>query len=121
MNIGASVVIKGNITAAEDLAITGRVEGDIRLDAGELMLAAGSHVVGDIVVPSAVVHGNIQGSLTASERVHVRPGASVSGSVSAPTLIVADGAQMNCRVEMPAIVRPHLAQPAVPPKLPVAV
>ncbi len=120
-NFGASVVIKGNITAAEDLAVAGRVEGDIRLDVGELMLAPGSHVLGDITVPSVVVHGSVQGDLTATERVDVQPDGCVTGSVSARTLIVAEGAQMNCRVEMPAIARPHLVQADAPPKLPVAV
>jgi cytoskeletal protein CcmA (bactofilin family) len=120
-SIGASVVIKGNITAAENLAVAGRVEGDIHLDVGELMLAPGSHVVGDITVPAVIVHGSVQGSVAATERVDVRPGACVVGSVAARTLVVADGAQMNCRVEMPAITRPHLVHADVPVKLPVAV
>jgi cytoskeletal protein CcmA (bactofilin family) len=85
------------------------------------MLAPGSKVVGDVTVPSVVVHGSVQGDLTATERVDVRPDACVIGSVAAGTLIVADGAQMNCRVEMPAIARPHLVQADAPPKLPVAV
>jgi cytoskeletal protein CcmA (bactofilin family) len=121
INIGASVVIKGNITAAEDLAVAGRVEGDIRLDAGALTLAPGSQVVGDIGVASVVVHGSVQGNVAATERVDVRPGACVGGSIAAPTLVVADGARMNCRVEMPSVVRPQLVQADVPPRLPVAV
>lgn len=115
MNIGASVVIKGSITASEDLAIAGRVEGEICLEAGALLLAPGSWVIGDITVPSVVVHGSVDGSMTAMERVDLRPGSSVSGSVSTVKLLVADGAQMNCRVEMPAPARPQLVQPAAAP------
>lgn len=121
MNIGASVVIKGTITAGEDLEVAGRVEGDICLQQGRLLLGPGSQVVGDIVVPSVVVHGNIEGNLTATERVEVRPGASIVGSVAARTLLVTDGAQLNCRVEMPAMARPQPVPVAVPPRLPVAV
>jgi cytoskeletal protein CcmA (bactofilin family) len=121
MNIGASVVIKGNITASEDLTIAGRVEGEICLDAGALLLAPGSWVVGDVTVPSVVVHGSVDGSITATERVDLRPGSSVSGSLSTARLLVADGAQLNCRVDMPKpTARPQLVQPASPP-LPVAV
>ncbi|RPJ74906.1 MAG: polymer-forming cytoskeletal protein [Acidobacteria bacterium] len=122
-SIGASVFIKGNITAAEELAITGRVEGDIRLEAGDLILAQGSQVVGDIAAPSVAVYGNVRGNVTATQRVVVRPGGSVSGSVTTPSLVVEDGAVMNCRVEMPAPARPRLAQAvvSVPPKLSVAV
>jgi len=108
--IGPSVSIKGTITSGEDLAIAGRVEGDVHLDAGELMLAPGSQVVGDLSVPSVVVHGSVQGNVTASVRVDVRPHASVGGAVVTPALLVAEGAQLNCRVEMPATSRRHLAQ-----------
>ena len=121
--IGASVFIKGNITAAEELAITGRVEGDIRLDAGDLILAAGSQVAGDVVAPSVALYGDFRGNLTASQRVVVRPGATISGSITTPSLLVEDGAVMNCRVEMPAGARVRVAQPEVSgaPKLPVGV
>ncbi len=118
-DIGASVVIKGSVTAAENLAVAGRVEGDIRLDAGELMLAPGSQVVGDIAVPSVVVLGSVQGSLTATERVEVRAGANVSGSIAAPRLAVADGSQMNCRVEMPIATRQEPAEPT--PSSPIGI
>jgi cytoskeletal protein CcmA (bactofilin family) len=121
--IGASVFIKGNITAAEELSITGRVEGDIRLDAGDLILAEGCQVAGDVVAPSVALYGNFQGNLTATQRVVVRPGAIVSGSITTPSLLVEDGAVMNCRVEMPAAARAPLAQASVTvsPKLPVGV
>ena len=120
MSIGASVVIKGDITGGEDLVILGRVEGNIRLHAGELLLAPGSHVVGDVAVTALVVHGNVEGNLAATERVDVRPGAIINGSVAAAVLVVADGAQVNGHVEMPALPQPHLVQRG-PLKLAVAV
>jgi cytoskeletal protein CcmA (bactofilin family) len=121
MNIGASVVIKGNITAGEDFSVAGRIEGEIRLHAGTLMLAPGCHVAGDITAPAVVVGGSVDGSLTAAERVEVRPGASVAGSLTTPSLVVADGALMNCRVDMPAAARPRAVSSSPAPKLAVAV
>jgi cytoskeletal protein CcmA (bactofilin family) len=117
--IGPSVVIKGTVTSGEDLTIAGRVEGDVLLDAGELMLAPGSAVVGDLLVPSVIVHGSFRGNVTAHVRIDVRPHASVGGSLAAPALVVAEGAELNCRVEMPAGGRPR--KPAVAPKLPATV
>ncbi len=119
MNIGASVVIKGNITSGEDFSVTGRVEGEICLKAGTLVLEAGSAVVGDVAVPAVVVHGSLDGNLTATERVDVRPGASVIGSITTPLLAVADGATLKCRVEMPA-GRPQAAPSGAAPKSPAA-
>ena len=112
MNIGASIVIKGSITSSEDLVISGRVEGDVRLQTGSLTLAPGSQVIGDITVSSVVVHGSVDGSVTASELIHVRPSASINGSMTAARLIVAEGANLTCLVEMPALARPRLVQPA---------
>ena len=114
MITGASIVIKGDIAAAEDFVVAGRVEGHIRLEAGVLTLAPGSHVVGDVVVPIAVVGGHIEGSLAATELLDVRATAVVEGDLTTPALAVADGAQVTGRIEMPA--RPREA----PLKFPVA-
>jgi cytoskeletal protein CcmA (bactofilin family) len=122
-SIGATVFIKGDITAAEELAITGRVEGNIRLEAGDLVLAAGSQVTGDVAAPTVALYGKLRGNVTATQRVIVRPGATVDGSITTPSLVVEDGAVLTCRVEMPAGARPRLAQAVinVPPKVPIAV
>ncbi len=119
MSIGASIVIKGDITGGEDLVVLGRVEGSIQLRAGALMLAPGSHVVGDVNVPAVVVHGHVEGNLAASDRVEVRASAVINGSVATPALVVDDGAQLTARVEMPARPRPALVESEE--QLPVAV
>ena len=102
MNIGASIIIKGDVVAAEDLAIAGRVEGHIRLEAGVLTLASGSHVIGEVVAPTVMVGGRVEGSLTASDLVDIRATAIVEGDLRAPVLALADGAQVTGHVEMPA-------------------
>lgn len=115
MNTGASIVIKGDIAAAEDFVVAGRVEGHIHLEAGVLTLAPGSHVVGEVVVPTVVVNGHIEGNLAATQLLDVRATAVIQGDLTAPALAVADGAQVTGRVEMPA------RQREVPLKFPVAV
>ncbi len=119
MSIGASIVVKGDITGGEDLVVLGRVEGNILLHAGALTLAPGSHVVGEVSVPAVVVHGHLTGTLAATERIEVRASAIIEGDVAAPALVVDDGAEMTGRVEMPAVTRPRVAESAQP--LPVAV
>jgi len=112
---GASIVVKGQIAASEDFVVTGRVEGDIHLDAGVLTLAHGSHVIGEIAAPAAVVNGEVQGNVTVTERLDVRATAVVRGNLASPALVVADGAQVNGHVEMPVVKR------VAPLKFPVAV
>lgn len=119
--IGPSVVIKGTVTSGEDLTIAGRVEGDVHLEAGELMLAPGSAVVGDLVVPSVVVHGSFQGHVVATVRIEVRPRACVEGSLTTPALAVLEGAELRCRIEMPAVSRVPAPQASVQEKASAAV
>lgn len=115
MGNGASIVVKGQISASEDFIVTGRVEGNIRLDAGVLTLAQGARVVGEIAAPTVVVNGEIQGNVAVTERLDVRATAVILGNLNSPSLALADGAQVTGRVDMPVI------EQAAPLKFPVAV
>jgi len=102
MNNGQSIVIKGDVSGSEDLVIAGRVEGSIRLDGRALTLAPGARVVGTISAASVLVSGTVEGSIEAGERLEVKDTAVVEGDLTTPALVVADGAQLNATVEMPA-------------------
>ena len=101
MNNGQSIVIKGEITGAEDLVIAGRVEGKIKLDGCALTLAPGSHVIGEIAAGTIIVSGTVEGSLVASKRLEAKSTAEIDGEINTPVLLVAEGAQISATVEMP--------------------
>ena len=101
MTNGQTIVIKGEISGAEDLVIAGRVEGKIKLDGCVLTLAPGSQVVGDVTAGTVIVSGQIEGTLVASKRLEARPTAVIEGELSTPVLLVAEGAQIVAQVEMP--------------------
>jgi len=106
---GQSIVIKGEITGNEDLVIAGRVEGSIKLGNRVLTLAAGSQVTGDISAGSVLVSGEVDGIIAASSRLEIRSTAVVAGQLTAPVLVVAEGAQVSAEVEMPAREKRTLA------------
>ena len=97
--VGSSVVIKGELTAHEDVVIAGRVEGVITVTGHRVMVEAGAHVAGDITATGIVVAGTVEGSLIADERITVEKGADLQGDVAAPRIAVADGAVVNGRIE----------------------
>jgi cytoskeletal protein CcmA (bactofilin family) len=101
MTNGQTIVIKGEISGAEDLVIAGRVEGKIKLDGCVLTLAPGSQVVGDVTAGTVIVSGQIEGTLVASKRLEARATAVIEGELSTPVLLVAEGAQIVAQVEMP--------------------
>jgi cytoskeletal protein CcmA (bactofilin family) len=97
--VGSTVVIKGELTAQEDLVIAGRVEGTISVTGHLVVVEAGAQVVGDITSAGVVVSGTVRGSLLAEERINVEAGADLQGDISAPRIAVADGAVVNGRIE----------------------
>ena len=105
--VGSTVVIKGELTAHEDVIIAGRVEGVINVTGHRVVVEAGAHVAGDITATGIVVGGTVEGSLIAEERIQVQAGANLRGEVSAPRVVVADGALVNGRIETVVAAAPQ--------------
>jgi cytoskeletal protein CcmA (bactofilin family) len=101
MPIGETIVIKGTLSAQEDLAILGTVEGSIALEGHTLTLAGPARIRADVAAATVVVSGTVEGDIVASDRVEVRTTGSVEGRVSVPRLAVEDGGRLQGRVEMP--------------------
>jgi cytoskeletal protein CcmA (bactofilin family) len=97
--IGASIVIKGDITAREDLVLSGRIEGSITVDGHSVIVRSGADVVADIQAHAIVVAGQVLGALSADEAIELQPTAHVEGELIAPTLKVHDGAVFNGKAE----------------------
>jgi cytoskeletal protein CcmA (bactofilin family) len=98
--IGASVVIRGEVQANEDLIVTGRVEGTIEMEAHRLTVSQGADVKATLHARDIVVGGFVDGTLEAVERVELLPTAEVRGEVTTPSLRMGDGAILKGRVDM---------------------
>jgi cytoskeletal protein CcmA (bactofilin family) len=100
VNIGKSVVIKGDLTGSEDLTIEGQVEGKIELRQNVLTIGANGKIKASIFAKAVVVLGEVTGDITASERVDIRDAGSVDGDLSAPRIAIADGAHFRGSIDM---------------------
>ena len=98
-HIGTTIVIKGEMTAAEDVTIAGKVEGSIKIDGHALTVAQGANVLADVHAADVIVSGQLFGTITADNRIHLRATAEVEGEMSAPAMTVADGAVVTGRAE----------------------
>lgn len=99
---GQSLRIKGDITAGEDLTITGRVEGRIDATGYAVRVAEGSNVVGNLAATLVEVEGQVQGEIVASDCVRVGARGAVEGDLKTGRLAIADGGYLKGRVEMTA-------------------
>jgi cytoskeletal protein CcmA (bactofilin family) len=97
--IGARARFVGDISGDEDIAIHGRVEGNVDVPR-RVVVAQGGEMKGDIHARSVVVGGRVQGQVRADERAELLASASVQGNVSAPKVVIAEGAQLQGNVAM---------------------
>jgi cytoskeletal protein CcmA (bactofilin family) len=100
VSIGKSIVIKGEVSGSEDLTIEGEVEGKIELRDHILSVGPTGRVQAHIVAKAIVVHGQVTGNLTATEKVDVRENGAVEGDIVAPRVAIADGAKFRGSVDM---------------------
>lgn len=99
-NIGKSISIKGDLTGNEDLAIEGRVEGKVELPNNQLTVGANGVVQAEVNAKSVIVIGHVSGNVNGTERVEIQATGIVDGDVSAPRLVVAEGAVINGSIQM---------------------
>jgi|SRR4051812_28472943 cytoskeletal protein CcmA (bactofilin family) len=97
--IGQAVVIEGRISSAQDLRIDGKVEGTITVGQHELIVGDTAAIRANLNANTIVIGGSVTGNVTATERIELRPTASVEGDLTAPRLVMADGAVVKGNVD----------------------
>jgi cytoskeletal protein CcmA (bactofilin family) len=100
VNIGKSVIIKGDLSGSEDLTIEGEVEGKIELRENVLSIGPNGRIKEQVFAKAVVVQGEVQGNITATERVDIRDAGIVDGDLSAPRVAIADGAHFRGSIDM---------------------
>src|SRR5262245_23103971 len=100
VNIGKSVIIKGDLSGSEDLTIEGAVEGKIELRQNILTIGPNAKIKAQIFAKAVVIQGEVHGNVTATEKVDIRDAGSVDGDLSAPRVAIADGAHFRGSIDM---------------------
>ena len=100
VNIGPSIMIKGELQGDEDLTIDGRVEGKIELRDHNLTIGPNGKIKADLHANTIVIAGDVQGNAHAKERVEIAPTGRLTGDISSPRITIADGAHFKGSVDM---------------------
>ena len=100
VNIGKSVVIKGELSGSEDLTIEGQVEGKIELRENVLTIGPNGKIKAEVFAKAVIVLGEVVGNVTASEKVDIRDNGSVDGDIVSPRVAIAEGAHFRGSVDM---------------------
>jgi len=128
VNIGKSVVIKGELTGSEDLTIEGHVEGKIELRQNVLTIGPNGKIKAQVFAKAVIILGEVTGNVTASEKVDLRDNGSIDGDITSPRVAIAEGAHFRGSIDMQrsgakseaksseskAADKPAAAQPSAP-------
>src|SRR5881628_568807 len=118
VNIGKSVVIKGELNGSEDLTIEGHVEGTIQLRDHVLTIGPNGKIKAQVFAKAVIVLGEVTGNVSASDKVDIRDNGSVDGDIVSPRVAIAEGAHFRGSVDMQrkgAAAQPKTdAKPAAP-------
>src|SRR5216683_7201249 len=100
VNIGKSVVIKGELNGSEDLTVEGHVEGTIQLREHVLTIGPNGKIKAQVFAKAVIVLGEVNGNVTASDKVDIRDNGSVDGDIVSPRVAIAEGAHFRGSVDM---------------------
>jgi len=89
--IGADAVFKGELSFEKGVRLLGRFEGEIT-SGGELLVAEGATLQGDVKAGAVRIDGNVKGNIDAATKVSLTSSARLEGDVQAQRLEVAEGA-----------------------------
>ena len=100
VNIGKSVLIKGELNGSEDFTIEGQVEGKIELREHALTVGPNGRIKAQVFAKEVVVLGEVTGNITATDKVHIRENGSVNGDITAPRVAIDEGAHLRGSIDM---------------------
>jgi cytoskeletal protein CcmA (bactofilin family) len=100
VNIGKSIVIKGELNGSEDLTIEGQVEGKIELRQNVLTIGPNGRIKAQVFAKAVIILGEVTGNVTATEKVDIRDNGSVDGDIAAPRVAIAEGAHFRGSIDM---------------------
>ncbi len=98
--IGPTLVIKGELSADEDLVIDGTIEGTIAHHKKNLTVGKQGRVTADIHASSVLVEGELNGDIHSDGLVSLAKGSTVNGNIYCARLVMEDGARFNGNIDM---------------------
>jgi cytoskeletal protein CcmA (bactofilin family) len=98
--LGSTVVLRGELTANEDLTIEGQFEGTISLEEHCLTVGADGQVKAEIRAGQVVIVGTVTGKVVAREKVEIRRSGRLMGDLVAGSVAIEEGAYFKGSIDI---------------------
>ena len=83
--------IEGKLAFDGTVQVNGDFNGDILSD-GTLIIGPEARISARIRIDTVIIEGNVEGTIEAKQRVEMRRGATMTGDIHSPSLVVEEGA-----------------------------
>lgn len=98
--IGRSITIRGDVTGDEDILIQGRIQGSVDLRQNSVTVGGNGVVEANIIGRNVTIEGQVTGNIDGGEQVTLRSSAHVQGDITAPRVVLENGARFRGLVDM---------------------
>lgn len=99
IRIPENTSITGELRCDGNMEVMGRVEGDGDIK-GYLIIGKNCVWIGKAVADTVIVEGTVEGSIIARKKIEITPKAQISGSITAPSVIIPKSARLDCEIHM---------------------
>jgi len=93
--VGHGTVLTGETNFEAMLRVDGHLMGTVASDSGTLLVGTNGQVDANISVAAALVNGNVNGDIIATDKIQLGRTARVVGNITTPRLILEDGAVLE--------------------------
>ncbi len=100
--IGPETAIKGRVTFEGTIRVDGRLEGEIHSGQGVLIVGESARLEAQISVGTAVIRGQVTGTVQAGDKIEIYKPAKVVGDIKAPVVSIDSGVMFNGNCTMGA-------------------
>lgn len=97
--VAVGMHISGELDTNGVIKVEGKVSGSLRAE-GQVLVAKGGLVEGDIYTREAIVGGEVRGAIYADERVEVQAASKIDGDVTTQRIAVQEGGEVNGFIKM---------------------
>jgi cytoskeletal protein CcmA (bactofilin family) len=98
--IGRSIILKGEMSANEDLLIEGQFEGTVNLQDHCLTIGSNGKVKAEIQARQVIILGSVNGNVNAREKIEVRRSGNVTGDLTSASIAIEEGAYFKGSIDI---------------------
>lgn len=93
--LGPEASIDGTIEFQGTIRLDGSVKGKIKSSDGTVIVGEKAVVNADIAVGTAIVMGEVTGTIDAADRIEIYPPGRVAGDIQSPVISIEQGGMLN--------------------------